>query len=733
MTDTLSQRLAELLALDAERTPALPTSEVQQLVRGLMGQPGRESGLVDRAEGEAGSVRALEEALAEHQRRARQVEALAGLGVWELDLVTNRLTWSDEVFRMFGLAPSEFGATYEAFLAHVHPEDRGAVHEAYAGSIREGRDSYEVEHRIVNSRSGGVLFVREKCEHVRGAGGAIVRSVGMVLDVTAQREARAVLERARALLEESVAVKSARLARTTRELERSEARYRSLVEGLEDVVFELDREGRVVFASQALERVFGYAIEAVRGQRFDAFVHPDDLEALETSLRLVTEGNTRADVFRLRRADGEHTWASSLARLAFAGVGDEALDQGRIVGTLKDISQQRAAEEQLRRAQRLQSVGQLAGGIAHDFNNLLFVILSCTDFAIRKVDSSAPMLPDLLEVQSAAERAAVLTQQLLAFGCRQPRQPQRLQLNAVVSGVEHMVRSMLSERVALTFELAPELGCVMADRGQLEQILLNLVINARDAMDGVGELRIVTREVRVGDEGEAWPLVSETGRIAVFAVADTGCGMDAATRGRVFEPFFTTKEPGRGTGLGLASVYGIVQQSGGAIRVESEPGEGTVFMVGLPVVDGVEGKAVVGEAPRLRGSETVLVVEDERVVREVTRRILEAAGYTVLVASGAQEAWALVESSPGRIDLLLSDVVMPQVDGPGLARRLRQRLPGLKVLYMSGYAEDVLVRQGTATGRAQIVSKPFKVATLTDAVRAALDGGVGCRAGQGAL
>ena len=405
--------------------------------------------------------------------------------------------------------------------------------------------------------------------------------------------------------------------------------------------------------------------------------------------------------------------------------------QSLLQATVRDESERMHAEvarekleEQLRASQKMEAVGSLAGGIAHDFNNLLAVILSYTGFTLDAVRLGDPLRDDLLEIKKAGERAAALVRQLLAFGRKQILQPVPLDLNQAASGVEKMLRRVIGEDVELVLALAPALGLTLADPGQIEQVIMNLAINARDAMPAGGRLTIKTANVELNADQAARHVTASPGSYVQLAVTDSGCGMDAPTRERIFEPFFTTKERGKGTGLGLSTVYGVVSQSGGHILVSSEPGRGTTFEILLPR----QRSATAPRPSRLTlqpgataGTETILVVEDEQGVRNVAQRILAAAGYFVLVADGAAEALRVSFAHQGKIHLVLTDVVMPQMGGKEFADRLAQSRPETRILYMSGYADDAIGHRGVLDPGAQLIGKPFGAADLTRRVREVLD------------
>ena len=382
-------------------------------------------------------------------------------------------------------------------------------------------------------------------------------------------------------------------------------------------------------------------------------------------------------------------------------------------------------EVQLLQSQKMEAVGQLAGGVAHDFNNMLSVILNYNGFALDRCPPGHPGRGDLLEVQKAAERASALTRQLLAFSRKQVLQPDLLDLNEVAQGVQGMLRRLIGEDIEYAQVLAPDLGWVVADVGQMEQVLLNLVVNARDAMPGGGRITVSTSNLTLDAQGAAEHLEVAPGPYVMLTVADDGVGMDPATQARIFEPFFTTKEKGKGTGLGLSMVYGIVHQSGGFISVKSILGAGSSFSVGLPRAVSYDppGSGAEPAASRVHtGTETILLVEDEETLRGVARRILEVAGYTVLAAASGQEALQRCAEHAGPIDLLLTDVVMPRMTGPELARALATQRPATRLLYTSGYTDDEVVRRGVRAAELHFLPKPFTEGELLEKVREVLDG-----------
>jgi two-component system, cell cycle sensor histidine kinase and response regulator CckA len=490
-------------------------------------------------------------------------------------------------------------------------------------------------------------------------------------------------------------------------LRASEERYRELFENANDMLYTCDLAGRFTSINRAGERVTGFTRDELLRMNFAALTSPEQLD--EVGWRADRE--VAGAELEIRRKDGRRAELEVGARLIY--------DAGRAVGvqgSARDVTERKHLEDQLRLAQKMEAVGRLAGGVAHDFNNLLTAIIGFSQLLLKRLGPDNAGRREIEEIKRAGERAASLTRQLLAFSRRQVLQPKVLDLNAAVTEMEHMLRRLIHENVDLRVVLDPGPIRVKADPGQLEQVIMNLVLNARDAMPGGGKLTVETASAELGEEAAGQRAAVRAGRYVVLAVSDTGVGMDAATQARVFEPFFTTKEQGKGTGLGLATVYGIVRQSGGHIRVESAPGRGATFRVFLPLVEeGLPPAKPPTVSGPLLGTETVLIVEDEPSVRALAGEALRACGYTVLEASDGGEALLLCQGYKDPIHLVVTDVVMPQLGGRELARRLATLRPEVKVLYMSGYADD-----GAAEAGAAFLQKPFMPDDLARKVRETL-------------
>ena len=525
--------------------------------------------------------------------------------------------------------------------------------------------------------------------------GDIIGVVGIIQDVTERRESE---ER----------------------LGSSERRFRTITENATEMIAILGPTGDTLYESPSNERVLGYSPAERIGRSALDLVHADDrTRVLEAFDRCAREPGVSVRVdYRFCHKDGSWRTLSSLVRSML----DDPSVRGVVVNS-RDITERLLLQTQLAQSQKLEAVGRLAGGVAHDFNNLLTVIKGNAQLVLTSEGVAEETRREVEEIVGAAERAAALTRQLLAFSRQQVLQPRVLDLNEVVANVEKLLARVIGADVRLVATLAPDLGRVRADPGQIEQVLLNLAVNARDAMPHGGSLVVETSNAVLSGEQVRGHAPMTAGSYVRVSMTDDGIGMDVELQGRIFEPFFTTKEQGKGTGLGLSTVYGIVKQSGGFVWVQSEPGHGATFEVYLPRVDETTETPAAPRiaAPPSHGKETVLVVEDEALVRALVRRTLQRAGYVVFEAANGQEAMRVCESLTQPLDLLLTDVVMPGIGGRELVRRVLASRPATRVLFMSGYADDAVMRRGILEVGAEFLQKPFTLDELRARVRALLD------------
>lgn len=640
----------------------------------------------------------LEELVQERTVALRKVEAslaeaqqVAHIGSWELNLQKNELWWSDEVYRIFGVKPQEFGATYEEFLSFIHPDDRKMVDEAYRTAI-EKKTPYDVVHRIVR-RDGEVRYVHERSEDIVDKMGKVVRSIGTVQDITERKKAEEVLRSASAYA-------------------------RSLIEASLDSLVTIGPDGKITDVNRATEEVTGLSRDKLIGTDFSDYF--TELEKARAGYKQVFEKGTVRDYpLEIRRRDGyiaSVLYNASVYR-------DEG---GKVVGVFaaaRDITETKRLEQQLYQVQKMEALGRFVGGIAHDFNNLLVVIGGRARRALNRIAQNDPLRQEIEQLIRAEESASSLTRQLLAFGRKQVLQPRVLDLNAVVSSLEMMLRRLIGEDILLLTLAEPNLGRVRVDPSQIEQVIMNLVVNARDAMPNGGTLIIETSNVYL-DENHPEGYLAPAGPYVLLDVRDTGCGMDAHTLSHIFEPFFTTKAGGKGTGLGLATVHGIVRQSGGDVRVYSKVGAGTTFKVYLPQVkeipeirekqERIEGKS-------FEGTETLLLVEDEDTVRELVALELQDLGYTVLEASNGSKALEICRNHNSTIHMVITDVVLPDISGPDMFNLLAKERPAIKVLYCSGYAERDILQKGIIDRGKPFLEKPFTAESLGRKVREVLN------------
>ncbi|MGB8523318.1 MAG: PAS domain-containing protein [Candidatus Acidiferrales bacterium] len=481
-------------------------------------------------------------------------------------------------------------------------------------------------------------------------------------------------------------------------------------ENAADMIAVVTANGERLYNSPSYQKLLGYTPQELEKTSAYEQIHPDDKPAVKQAADEAKKtGIGRRVEYRIRHKNGEWRVLESTA----SAVRNDNGEVEKLIIVNRDITERRHLEQQLLLSQRLEAVGKLSGGVAHDFNNILGVIIGYSEALLQKMDADDPMREAVDEIEKAGQRAAALTQQLLAFSRKQVLEPKVLDLNSIVVDVEKMLRRLIGEDVNLEITPSPNLGRVKADRGQIEQVILNLAVNARDAMPRGGQLKIETMNADLDENDARNKRYIVPGHYAMLQVSDTGMGMSAEVQSHIFEPFYTTKEQGKGTGLGLATVYGVVKQSGGYIWVESEIGKGTRFQVYLPRAEGVVTEPSRKESPVMtRGLGTILVAEDEPSLRKLTCNTLKEAGYKVLEAEDAPKAIEIVKHSDCRIDLLLTDVVMPGMSGRELAENLSLKCPRMKILYMSGYTDGAVATHGVLESGIVILRKPFSRAQL---------------------
>jgi PAS domain S-box-containing protein len=601
---------------------------------------------------------------------------------------------SPGIERLIGFTPDEMTAGHLATrVVGVARQAAGPLPGAKPTAARNGQWAQEfwVDY-LVRTKTGELRWLSDHSFPWLDQAGELLGSVGVLTDITERKRAEEALRR-------------------------SEERYRQIVETAHEGVWVIDGTANTKYANRRMADLLGVRIDDMPGRSLYEFMDEEARPVVRAQFEQRKGGLAEQLEFCFRRKDGSRLWALLSASPMF----DE---NGTFMGALAmvaDITERKLLEDQLLQSQKMEAVGRLAGGIAHDFNNLLGVILGYGDLLLRRIDEPS-LRAKLEQIVKAGERASVLTRQLLAFSRKQVLEPRVLDLNSLVTEMDTMLRRLIGEDIHLVTVVDGALGRVRADPGQLEQVLMNLVVNARDAMPAGGRLTIETANVDPDQPYSAEQASVRSGPQVMLAVSDTGSGMDAETRRRIFEPFFTTKRPGQGTGLGLATVYGIVKQSGGHIEVYSELGQGTSFKIYLPRVDQeAEAITAVTKTPPARGAETVLLVEDEDALRELARQVLEGHGYTVLEARSGVAALELAETHAGPIHLLVTDVVMPQMPGRELAEQLAVRLPALRVLFMSGYAEQAVLRHGVLGEGTAFIQKPFGPDSFLTKVREVLD------------
>jgi two-component system, cell cycle sensor histidine kinase and response regulator CckA len=654
--------------------------------------PGDAADLRDPPEAQQELLRSREALAAAEQRYRSLVEHLPLVTyVDSLNELGSNLYTSPQIEPLLGYPVEQWTSDSGLFVRCLHPEDRERVLAEHARSHESG-EPLRTEYRLVAS-DGRVVWLQDEAVVVRDEEDRPLFLQGYLLDITQHKASEQALAERENLLQTIIETEPECVK----------------VVAPDGTLLQMNRAGLEMIEAESFEQVAGAVIADV--------IAPEHREAFGDLTARVIAGGRGSLEFELVGLKGTRR------RMETHAVPLHGAD-GEIIGALsvtRDVTERKRLEEQLRQSQKMEAVGRLAGGVAHDFNNLLTGIIGYADLLRAALPPESELQADAEEVRKAAERAASLTRQLLAFSRRQVLQPQILSLNQAVGEMERMLRRLIGEDVELVTDTAPDLGAVEADPGQIEQVIANLVVNARDAMPAGGRLIVRTANVEVNGHPRTEPQM-RPGSYVLLSVSDSGTGMDTETQSRMFEPFFTTKDVGKGTGLGLATVYGIVKQSGGYIWVTSAPGAGTTFDIFLPRAErpaetDAPARPAVARAARA-GTETVLVVEDERLVRDLIARNLGERGYGVLTAVNGAEALEAVGRRREPIDLLLTDVVMPELGGPELAARLRAVQPSLKVVYMTGYAERAVAGELAPW---PLLQKPFDVGALADTIREVLD------------
>jgi PAS domain S-box-containing protein len=658
--------------------------------------------LAGRRDSEAACREQAERALRKSEENYRDLVENARAIVLRWDTKGNVTFWNEYAERLFGFSKQELIGRNVVGTIVPAMDLSGRNLERMVAEMCDNPDRFQNNENENITRDGRRVWVRWNNRAIRDEAGRLTGILSVGIDITKRKRAEDALRE-------------------------SEKLFRGWFDLPLIGVAVLSPEGRWLRVNDRLCADLGYSREELLAATWMDVTAPGEIEAdLAAYRKSFLERPQTLDQFekRFRRKDGSLITASVSARAVYRA--DGGIDY--LVAVIQDITDRKRLEARLLQAQKMETVGRLAGGVAHDFNNLLTVITGNAEVALKEVTAGQPLFEELAEIQRAAGHAAELTGKLLAFSHRQIVEPKVVDLNRLLPEMEKMLRRLIGENIELSTVLAPNLSPVRIDPVQIEQVLANLAVNARDAMPGGGRLRIETAEAVLGERDCRGHPDATPGGYVVISVIDTGTGMDEEVLSHLFEPFFTTKPPDRGTGLGMSTCYGIVRQHGGDIRVDSRPGQGTTVRVYLPALARAAARpAAAAAAARepdtpARGTETVLVVEDEEGIRHMVPRALEPFGYRVLAAADGPEALALAGAHDGPIHLLVTDMVMPAMNGRELAERLVEARPGLKVIYMSGYTDDALMRQGAIPPGQAFIHKPFTLASFFRKIRETLDG-----------
>jgi two-component system, cell cycle sensor histidine kinase and response regulator CckA len=634
---------------------------------------------------------------AENDRLRQMLEEtqhIARVGGWELDVAADTLHWSRETYLIHDTTPEEYTPSLESALAFYSPESQPVISAAIREAIEKGRN-FQMELDLISAKGRRVrVYTTSK---VIREGGVTTKVIGAFQDITEQKEAEETLRR-------------------------SEEKYRRLVEGMgtRHCVFSHTAEGVFLYLSRGSEALFGVPADELIGKNWRSIaMTPESLQAAEESDRRIIETHTpQVVVITCIHADG----TQRVIDITYGPV----IEGGKVVamdGLCTDVTQEVSLQNQLQQAQKMESVGRLAGGVAHDFNNLLLVMLGHAEMGLMKLDEDHPVAANLREIKATAERSANLTRQLLAFASRQAIAPKVIDLNETVGEMLTMLQRLIGEDIQLLWEPSLGLWRVHTDTSQIDQILANLCINSRDAIENTGTITLRTGNFVADSQFCAQEPAAVPGEYVRLSVTDDGVGMDEETQKHIFEPFFTTKGLGHGTGLGLATVYGAVRQNDGFITVKSTPGVGTTFAIYLPRHrdNGSKAAEVPDFVPLEHGKETILLVEDEEAILDLTAEMLKLQGYTVLASANPVEALRMAREYDGFIDLVITDVIMPQMNGKELVEALAQDRPGMRRLYMSGYTADVIAHHGVLDEGVHFIQKPFPMQAILTKVREVLE------------
>lgn len=634
-------------------------------------------------------TKSLENQLEHFKSLNKDYHQSPNFGSWRTDFKTNTVYWSDSVYEMFGIDKNELVLTRELFIELIHPEDRESVKQAFVNAVMQ-RSRYSIDHRILLP-NGKIRWLRENADVVYNDLKELVEMIGTVQDITVLKE-------------------------KDKRIELSEAFYSSLVENLPQCIFRKDIDGVFTFVDSNFCRLLDKSYDEIVGNT-DFDLYPQDLaqKYQQDDLNVIQNGEILQTKEQNILPDGTTMTVQVIKSPVFDSLGNVIAIQG----IFWDVTETTRLEEQLRQAQKMEAVGQLAGGIAHDFNNIIVVINLNCELALSRVEPNTELHSEILEIQDASSRAASLTRQMLAFSRKQVLNTSIIDINQLLFNLEKMLKRIIGEDIRFQTSFASGIPNVFADPAQIEQVIMNLIVNARDAMPTGGELIIGTRQENITTQHHLDETRIEPGLYVIITVKDSGTGMEKEQLPKIFEPFFTTKKRGKGTGLGLSTVYGIVKQSGGYIDVKSELNHGTEFNLYFPAYDGSE-KPVEMKAEDTFQSVTsanILLVEDDSAVRESLIRLFRKRNYNVVAAADGLEALELLQTNMEPVDLLITDLIMPGMNGVELSKKISELHPGIRTLYISGYSGNLLEQYDLKVDEVNFLHKPFLPEKLMQTVK----------------